>query len=315
MGTVSRSGVTFPAWRAEGGSIPLVELLLAVGPWVLGPVRWSVGDCEFSSGSRGSTRLAELASSRARLSTLELVDLVADQVQLVDGEVGCFEDGSDVPFLTLTSVRGDDWDVCSTGQGPLDVMARTFPGCVDFPAEGAGPTPGASAPAGPELLPGQDSTSPSATPPDAWLAVLEADRRLNEALSAFPPNELRETLARALTDFSSRRTALRVLRSAHPSLTSGVLPAVEPLLLVSHSLLDACRALVLRLPSAERIDFLQRLTTTVVDDDASDYEAYRRLAELLRVTGASDALAVLVRAASRSADPDIKEVEEDFSPA
>jgi hypothetical protein len=145
------------------------------------------------------------------------------------------------------------------------------------------------------------------------MAVVEADRRLNEALWALPDDELPETLAWALGDLSSRGTALRILGSADPSLTSRVLPALEPLLLVSHSLLGACRALVLRLPSAERLDFVQRLTATVVDDDASDYEAYRRLAELLRATGASEALAVLVRAASRSADPDIKEVEEDFS--
>ncbi len=313
MGTKMRSGVTFRARRAEGGSIPLVELLLAVGPWILGSVSWSVGDCEFSSGSRGSTRLAGLASSGARLSTMELVDLVADQVQLVDGDVACFEDGSDVPFLTLTSVRGDDWDVCATEQGPLDVVARTFPGCVDLPAECAGPTPGASAHGGSELLPGQNSTSPSAPPLGASLAVLEADRRLDEALSALPPDELQETLAWALTDSSSRHTATRILSSAHPSVTSGALPALAPLLLVSHSLLGACRTLVLRLPPAELLDFLQRLTATVVDSSTSDYEAYRRLAELLRAAGASEALTVLVRAASRSEDPDIKEVEEDFS--
>jgi hypothetical protein len=131
--TAVMRGVTFPARRADGGSFSLVELVLAVGPWVLGPRSWLLDDCEFSSGGRGSTRLAELARSRARISTVELVDLVSDRVQLVDGEAACFEHGSDAAFLTLTSVRGDDWDVCSTEQGPLDVMARNFPGCVDLP--------------------------------------------------------------------------------------------------------------------------------------------------------------------------------------
>lgn len=102
--TAVMRGVTFPAWHADGGSFSLVELIVAVGPWVLGRTNWSVDDCEFSSGSRGSTRLAQLASSRGRIPTLELVDLVPDQVQLIDGEVACFEKSSNVAFLRLTSV-------------------------------------------------------------------------------------------------------------------------------------------------------------------------------------------------------------------
>lgn len=131
--TANMRGITFPARRAKGESISLVELILAVGPWILGPKNWRIGDCEFSSGSRGSTELAQLANSQTRISTLKLVDLVADEVQLIDGEIACLENGSDVPFLALTSVRGDDWDVYSTEPGLLEVVAKVFPGWLRIP--------------------------------------------------------------------------------------------------------------------------------------------------------------------------------------
>jgi hypothetical protein len=119
--------ITFPAWRTHDDFVPLIEVLLAVGPWTICQVSWAVGDSEFGTGWRGSAELARLAHNGRRVSTRVLVDLVSDGVQLVDGEVSCFHDSAQEPFLVLASVRGDSWDVHSTEQGVLDVVRR----CLD----------------------------------------------------------------------------------------------------------------------------------------------------------------------------------------
>ena len=126
-------GMTFPAWRNDRDFVPLIELLLAVGPWTLGATSWSVSDSEFSTGRRGSAELARLARSGARLSTLELVDLASDGIQVVDGEITCFRDATNEPFLVLASIRGDSWDVYSAEPEVLGTITRCFPGSVDVP--------------------------------------------------------------------------------------------------------------------------------------------------------------------------------------
>jgi len=151
------------------------------------------------------------------------------------------------------------------------------------------------------------------TPSTAWEAVVEADTRFVEALTSLSNRDLEATLRWALTDLSSRPVALRILSIADSSLTLSVLPALEPLLVVSHSLLTQCRGLVLRLARQERLDFLARLTERVVGDPGSDDEAYRRLAELLREAGAESSLAVLLASAAVSDDAEVREVADDFS--
>lgn len=146
-----------------------------------------------------------------------------------------------------------------------------------------------------------------------WEAVVEAEERFAQALAAIPRDDLGPILSLALADFSSRRAALRVLAGGTPELISEVLSAVEPLLLISHSLLQECRRLITRLPREQMLDYLGSLTRKVVHDTAADYEQYRRLAELLRSGEAQDLLDVLVRSALQSSDPDIHEVGEDFA--
>ncbi|WP_375504174.1 hypothetical protein [uncultured Jatrophihabitans sp.] len=128
------SGVTFPARRRNREPVPLIELLLAVGPWILGPIGWRIGDCEFSSGSRGSAELARLTNGEVRLTTLKLVDLISDGVQLIDGDVFAYRNEDEDPFLVLASVRGDEWDVYSDERGLLDVIRGIFPDGKDLPA-------------------------------------------------------------------------------------------------------------------------------------------------------------------------------------
>lgn len=126
-------GISFPAWRNDQELVPLVELMLLVGPWTLGDVSWSVLDCEFGTGRRGSARLTQLAQSGERLSTLGLVDLVSDGVQLVDGEATCFLDATGEAFLVLASIRGDSWDLLSAEPGVFDAVRRHFPDGLSLP--------------------------------------------------------------------------------------------------------------------------------------------------------------------------------------
>jgi len=74
--------VTSPAWRADNDFVPLIEVLLAVGPWTFGQVSWAVGGSEFGTGWRGSAELARKARDGRRVSTRVLVDLVSDGLQL-----------------------------------------------------------------------------------------------------------------------------------------------------------------------------------------------------------------------------------------
>ena len=146
-----------------------------------------------------------------------------------------------------------------------------------------------------------------------WRAVEEAEARFTDTLRAIPIGELGPCLEEALGSLNSRRVALRVLFGAAAQLTVEVLPALEPLLLVSHAYLFHCRDLVRRLPEEVQRHFLTALTNKVITDPDADDEAYLRLAEFLEKTGMTEALTRLVEAARTSTDPAIKEVGLDFS--
>ena len=126
-------GVTFPAWQSGAESTALIELLLAVGTAVVGRnVSWTMTDCEFASGRRGSDLLAEAAANGRQLTTRELVDLVSDGIQLVDGDVTC-RTSSGEPILILRSVRGDEWDVFATDDAVLEAVRLCFCQVSDLP--------------------------------------------------------------------------------------------------------------------------------------------------------------------------------------
>jgi len=128
-------GITLATCRPDGSSVSLAELLRVVEPWTTGATSWLVGDAELSTGSRGSAELTLLAGTTERVTTSRLVELVADGVQLVDGDVSCFAGEADEPFLVLASVRGDAWDVRSDDKGLLAAVRTSFPGSADLPAD------------------------------------------------------------------------------------------------------------------------------------------------------------------------------------
>jgi hypothetical protein len=72
------------------------------------------------------------------------------------------------------------------------------------------------------------------------------------------------------------------------------------------------RRCIVRVPRDVLEDRLPHVLSAVVGNPASDYQAYRRLAELLDQLHFDRLRAELVEAAGRSSDPDVREVAEDF---
>jgi hypothetical protein len=146
-----------------------------------------------------------------------------------------------------------------------------------------------------------------------WDAVVCADDAFFSAMGALPRDELGLVLVKGLERFDYRRTALHVLLHCDPTMVGEVRDAFYPLLLVSHSLLQESRRVLLTLPEAQMVEHLTQITDDVINNPASDYEAYRRLGELLSMTNSHELLARLVAVALGSSDEDIREFGEDFS--
>lgn len=117
--------MTFRAWR-DGEFIPLLELLLAIGPWILN-AEWRFRDCEFSPGWRDSDELNVMSNQGNRVSTRTLVDLVSDGIQMIDGEMTAYMDRQATPFLSIRSVRGDEWIVDSSVPDVTVALSRIYP--------------------------------------------------------------------------------------------------------------------------------------------------------------------------------------------
>jgi hypothetical protein len=94
-------GVTFPAWK-DGDCVPLIELLLVVGRWVLG-ANWYLRNAEFATGWRGSRELNVMSGQVNPTPTIAFVDLVSDGVQMIDGELLAFRPGHHPPSAPIAT--------------------------------------------------------------------------------------------------------------------------------------------------------------------------------------------------------------------
>lgn len=126
-------GVTFPAWR-NGEFIPLIDVLLVLGRWIVRGVGWRFSEAEFAPGWRGSDELNTMSHQVTLTPTETLIDLISDGVQLVDGRLEAFYDQFADPFLVVQSVRGDEWDVYAADQDILDVITEAFEGVSEIPS-------------------------------------------------------------------------------------------------------------------------------------------------------------------------------------
>lgn len=124
-------GVTFSAWRGSE-IVPVIDLLLVAGRWIL-YATWRIRDAEFGTGWRASDELNVMSHHALPIPTSTLVDLVSDRVQMIGGDLTAFVEGVSSPYLTIRSVRGDEWDVYSTDESLLAAIREAFDGVTDVP--------------------------------------------------------------------------------------------------------------------------------------------------------------------------------------
>lgn len=117
------AGLTFNAWRGED-FIPLLELLVVVGGDGL-DLRWNIEDAEFSGNWAHTGDLHQVSDAAETLTFLQLIDLVSDGVQMIEGRVIARERGSHAAiFCAIQSNRGDSWDVWGPERLLSDIRNR-----------------------------------------------------------------------------------------------------------------------------------------------------------------------------------------------
>lgn len=146
----------------------------------------------------------------------------------------------------------------------------------------------------------------------AWLRFVQAEQVYREAMADLCHVDMVVVLRGGLLSLPWRRPALAVLGSSDPALSEQLLPELFQLASVSHSLIGEVRRCIRRVPRERLAVQLESLVCQLVDDSNSGYEAYRRIAELLREIGCWPVLDILVHAARASSDADIREVADDF---
>lgn len=149
-------------------------------------------------------------------------------------------------------------------------------------------------------------------PERAWLRFVRAEHAYREAMADLRHVDMVAVLREGLLSLPWRRPALVVLGSSDVALSEQLLPELFRLAAVSHSLIGEVRRCIRRIPRERLAARLEPLVCQLVDDSTSDYEAYRRIAELLRELECWPVLDDLVRAAKTSPDADVREVADDF---
>jgi hypothetical protein len=145
-----------------------------------------------------------------------------------------------------------------------------------------------------------------------WLAFVQAEQAYRESMGALRHVDMLSALREGLLNLTWRRPALAVLASSSVEFSEQLLPELFQLSAVSHSLIGEVRRCILRIPRERIAPQLQRLVRQLIDDPSSDYEAYRRIAELLSELEGRPLLGVLIHAARKSSDADIRDVAADF---
>lgn len=147
----------------------------------------------------------------------------------------------------------------------------------------------------------------------AWLAFLHAEQVYREAMAELGHVDLEQVLREGLGHLPWRRQALDVLMLSNVAFSVRLLPQLFELASVSHALLSDVRESILRIPRDILETELPSLVHALTVNPESDYEAYRRTAELLRLLEMPELLMELAGAAAQSSDSDIREVGKDFA--
>lgn len=145
----------------------------------------------------------------------------------------------------------------------------------------------------------------------AWQKFTDAERAMIEARMALIATDWEPVVRRALST-SDKETALRLLQILPDERTRPFADALLPLALRSKPYVGVVRQLLASLGpgwmSANARDFVEQ---TISSPNATE-EEFHRLAELLDELNEPDLLKMVVDAARRSDDPDIREVAEDY---
>jgi hypothetical protein len=146
---------------------------------------------------------------------------------------------------------------------------------------------------------------------ERWQAILDAERRYLLACAALTMPEMLSVLREVLPGGPGQATALRLVRTLPDEQVRELVPELFRAALVSRAeiLLPAREALGRLDGGWLSIALGPEVDRTLVD---ADWEAYRRLAELLHGLGQAALLARVVASAGRSDDEDIREVADDF---
>ena len=145
-----------------------------------------------------------------------------------------------------------------------------------------------------------------------WLDFVCAEEAYITAMANLRHVDEVEVLREGLRNLAWRRPALVVLRLTDVEVVEQLLPELLVLANVGHSLISEVRRCILRVRPESLRPHVARHVAGLISDQASDYEAYRRIAELLVDMEEWGLLKTLTNAAALSADPDIREVDEDF---
>jgi hypothetical protein len=149
-------------------------------------------------------------------------------------------------------------------------------------------------------------------PTAAWLEAVSAAGSLASAAASLRRNETETVglLGNALRGATERDAAILVLRYLGDSFIRNLVGDLVTLAL-SHRNALAARQLLGQLSHSDSVELVPPAVWNQLDE-TGDYDAYRRMAELLKHLGLDAALGGLCRRAADSDDEDIREVAADF---
>ncbi|MBN6035870.1 hypothetical protein [Amycolatopsis sp. 195334CR] len=117
--------ITFRAWRAGHRYVPLAEVLVYLGPFVVDSA-WQLEIEEWLGGGDLGAIPPE-----ARLSTLDLLALIPPSVQVVDGVFTAWAGSARV--VVVEAFDSTSWDITSTDERILTALADRYPDAHDLP--------------------------------------------------------------------------------------------------------------------------------------------------------------------------------------
>lgn len=116
--------ITFPAWQGKR-YIGLAEILVRFGNLAL-ELEWSCTIDETAPEPRGPE--LESLTPDIRLPTLDLLALVAPDVQVIDGQFNGYRYGTNDPTVRIRAVDSTAWDIETRNLDVLQQLVAAYQG-------------------------------------------------------------------------------------------------------------------------------------------------------------------------------------------